>query len=182
MEGGRAIAEALCGVINPSGRLPYSIPRGVGYQDSTYNRKPSAFAFGHYSGVPRAWSHTPLYPFGFGRSYTTFAYRDLEVPATLVTGAPITVAVTVANTGTRAGEDVVLLFVQDLYGSLTRPVRELKAWRRVALAPGATTRVTFDVPWEALAFLDRDMRRVVEPGDFAFSVGDLRTITTCLSR
>ncbi len=114
---------------------------------------------------------TPLRPFGFGLSYTTFAYTDLAVDGEVAAGGSFAAAVRVTNTGTVAGSDVVQLYGRDLVGSVTRPVAQLLAYRRVVLEPGESALVTFDVPTTRLAFADRRAVRVVEPGDVEVWVG-----------
>ncbi len=163
---GTAVAEILFGAVNPSGKLPVSFPRTVGQLPVYYYHRPSA---------KRGYLFTPtdpLFPFGFGLSYTTFAYGAVHVaPATLPPEGAITVTVDVTNTGTRAGTEVVQLYIHDPVSSVTRPVQLLKDFRRVHLAPGETQTVTFTLPVEKLAFLDREMQWRVEPGAYEVRVG-----------
>jgi len=159
-EGGRAIASILVGETAPSGRLPVSLPRSAGAQPYGYLRP----VLGGPSDVTSTDS-TPVRPFGFGLSYTTFAYRDLEVDAAARTDGRFTASVTVVNTGDRPGVEVVQLYGRDPVASVTRPVAQLLAFARVALEPGQSRRVSFDVPAQRFAFSDRSMRRVVEPGE-----------------
>ena len=170
VEGGYAIAEVLFGQAAPGGRLPVTFPRTVGQVPIYYNhrntgRPPVKGSFcSRYIDLPIG----PLYPFGFGLSYTTFAYANLSVAA----GARvIEVAADVTNTGSRAGVEVAQLYVRDLVGSLTRPVKELKGFQRVALHPGQTQRVRFTVAREDLAFTGIDEQPTVEPGEFHVWVG-----------
>jgi beta-glucosidase-like glycosyl hydrolase len=168
-EGGNAIADVLFGVTNPAGRLPVSIPRSVGQVP---------IHAGHRAGGGRAAFHgdyadspaTPLFPFGHGCSYTTFAYEGLAVSAGTTRDA-LEVAVTVRNVGTRAGDEVVQLYVVDEVASVARPDRQLVGFARVALAAGAQRRVRFRVHPSRLAFYDPAMRFVVEPGTFRVLVG-----------
>ncbi|WP_166852790.1 glycoside hydrolase family 3 N-terminal domain-containing protein [Isoptericola sp. BMS4] len=165
-EGGAAIARAITGAVNPSGRLPVSLPRSAGAQPYSSLHP----VLGGPSDVTSTDS-TPLRPFGFGLSYTTFAYTDLAVDGEVAAGGTFTAAVRVTNTGTVAGADVVQLYGRDVVGSVTRPVAQLLAYRRVTLEPGESAVVTFAVPTTRLAFSDRRMVRVVEPGDVEVWVG-----------
>ncbi|WP_439694363.1 beta-glucosidase [Curtobacterium sp. SP.BCo] len=159
-EGGPAIADLLTGVTAPSGRLPVSLPRAAGAQPYTYLHP----RLGGPSDVTAADS-TPVRPFGFGLGYTSFAYEDLDTDRTVDSDGVFTVSVTVRNTGGRAGEDVVQLYGHDVQGSVTRPLAQLLGYARVALDPGESVRVRFDVPAQRFAFTGRDLRKVVEPGD-----------------
>jgi beta-glucosidase len=165
-ETGTGVADVLFGDYNPSGRLPVSFPRTVGQLPIYYNHKPTAKRGYLYT------SKEPLFPFGHGLSYTTFAYSDLKVsPQQIGPAGSASVTVTVTNTGRRAGEEVVQLYVTDLVSSVTRPVIELKDFKRVSLAPGESKTVTFTITPDKLSFLDLDMRRTVEPGWFDIMVG-----------
>ena len=165
-EGGTAIGEALFGAINPGGKLPVSVPRHVGQLPVYYNRTPTSF---------RAYvdsTREPLWPFGYGLSYTTFAVSNLEVkPATIGIAGKAHVTADVTNTGTRMGDEVVQLYVRDVVSSVTRPVKELRGFERVTLQPGQRKTVTFTVGPESLSLIDSHMRRVVEPGRFDLMVG-----------
>jgi beta-glucosidase len=165
-EGGTAIAEALFGDVNPGGKMPISTPRTVGQLPVYYNRKPTSFR--NYLFETRA----PLYPFGFGLSYTTFALSDLKLAeSTIGPAGRTTASVTVTNTGTRAGDEVVQLYVHDVIASVTRPVKQLRGFQRVSLKPGESKVVTLPIGPEALWLIDQNMQRVVEPGDFEILVG-----------
>lgn len=165
-ETGTGVADVLFGDYNPSGKLPVSFPRTVGQLPIYYNYKPTAKRGYLYT------SKEPLYPFGYGLSYTTFEYSNLKVsPAQIGPGGRAQVTVTVTNTGKRAGEEVVELYVRDLVSSVTRPVKELKDFRRVSLAPGASANVSFNVTPDKLAFYNLNMERTVEPGWFDIMVG-----------
>lgn len=165
-ETGTAVARVLFGDVNPGGKLPLTIPRSVGQLPMFYNHKPTARR-GYLLG-----STEPLWPFGFGRSYTTFALR---APRLSAAGIPVSgstrVTVEVTNTGARTGDEVVQLYIRDRVSSVTRPVLELAGFERVTLAAGESRTVTFPVGYEQLSFYDREMNRVVEPGEFDLLTG-----------
>lgn len=185
--GGPAIADLLFGAEAPSGRLPVTLPRTVGQVPLYYNHKntgrpPREDGPSIPTGTPLApqgfnssyldVDHRPLFPFGYGLSYTTFAYADLRLSTQqLKMGESLTAAATVTNTGKVKAVEVVQLYVRDLIGSLTRPVRELKGFRRVELQPGESRRVSFDLHTDDLAFHNADMQRVTEPGKFHLWIG-----------
>jgi len=191
-ECGRAVAETLFGDNNPSGKLPITIPRSVGHIPAYYNYKPSARRGYLFDDV------TPLYPFGFGLSYTKFHIGNvrLSVTAAIGTMGPIVsdsvasigsdpianVAAEVSNVGPRAGAEVVQMYIHDRVSSVTRPIKELKGFQKVFLQPGETKTVELPITRESLAFWNIDMREVVEPGEFAIMVGtssrdsDLHTV------
>ncbi|MGW5618576.1 beta-xylosidase/alpha-l-arabinosidase [Streptomyces sp. NPDC003877] len=160
-EGGPAVAGVLSGRVNPSGRLPVSVPRDPGGQPWTYLQPPLGLA-GEVSNL----DPTPLYAFGHGRSYTAFTWEDVTggERAEIGTDGAYDVAVTVRNTGDRAGAEVVQLYLHDPVASVTRPDVRLIGYQRVALAPGEAARVTFRFHTDLSAFTDRTGRRVVEPG------------------
>lgn len=158
--GGLAIADLLTGVTAPSGRLPVSLPRSAGAQPYSYLHP----RLGGTSDVT-ATDSTPVRPFGFGLTYTSFAYQDLVVDDTVATDGALAAAVTVCNTGERDGAEVVQLYGHVRHASTTRPVVQLLGYARVAVAAGQSVRVRFDVPVQRFAFTDRAMRKVVEPGD-----------------
>jgi beta-glucosidase len=171
-EGGTAIAEALFGDVNPAGKMPITVPRTVGQLPVYYNRKPTSFR--NYLFESRA----PLYPFGFGLSYTTFTLTDLKLAnSTIGPAGRTTASVTVTNSGTRAGDEVVQLYVHDVVASVTRPVKQLRGFQRVSLKPGESTVVTLPIGPEALWLIDQNMQRRVEPGDFEILVGDSSNTT-----
>jgi beta-glucosidase len=165
-ETGHAVADVLFGDCNPGGKLPISIPRSAGHLPAYYNHKPSArrgYLFDEVS---------PLYAFGYGLSYTTFAIENVRLAkAKMRSDGRTQVLAEVTNTGARAGSEVVQMYVRDKVSSATRPVKELKAFRKVLLQPGETARVAFDVAAEQLAFNDIHMKYVVEPGEFEIMVG-----------
>jgi beta-glucosidase-like glycosyl hydrolase len=176
-EGGPAVADVLAGRVAPSGRLPVSLPRSAGAQPYTYLHP----ILGGPTDVTSADS-TPALPFGHGLTYTTFARTGLTADAGIPTDGTIVARVTVRNTGTRAGTEVVQLYGHDVFASVTRPVAQLLAYRRVALEPGEEAVVRFEVPTARLAFTGRSGRRIVEPGDVELWVGascaDRETATT----
>lgn len=168
IEGGAALGDILFGLEAPSGRLPVTFPRVTGQVPFYYNHKntgrplnSSNFFRVRYADSP----NTPLYPFGYGLSYTTFAYNNLSLSSETMQGS-LQVSADVTNTGSRAASEVVQLYIRDLIGSLTRPVRELKGIQRIALQPGATRRVTFTLNESDLAFTRADGVFGVEPGRF----------------
>jgi len=165
-EGGAAIADVLFGDYNPGGRLPITVPRSVGQLPDYYYQKPSA-----KRGFLGA-AITPLFPFGWGLSYTSFKYENLRVtPDTIGPQGTTTVSVDVTNTGKVSGTEVAQLYIRDEVSSVTRPVKELRGFRRLALDPGKTQTATFILGPEELSFLDREMHRVLEPGSFKIMVG-----------
>ena len=177
-ETGHAVAEMLFGDRNPGGKLPITVPRSAGHVPAFYNHKPSARRGYLFDDV------SPLFPFGFGLSYTTFRVSNVRLSeATIRRDGATRVLAEVTNTGAREGSEVVQVYVRDLVSSVTRPVKELKGFRKVTLAAGETATVEIPLGPDALAFHDVDMRYVVEPGDFAVMVGtssrdrDLQTVT-----
>jgi beta-glucosidase len=165
-EGGTAVAEVLFGDVNPSGKLPVSFPRSVGQLPLFYNRKPTALR-GYLLDSTR-----PLFPFGHGLSYTTFSYSAPTVsPAQIRPDGRTTASVEVTNTGTLTGDEVVQLYIRAEVSRATRPVMELKGFRRITLAPGERRTVTFELGPEQLSYHGPEMKRVVEPGRFQVMVG-----------
>ena len=173
---GNALADVVFGRFNPGGKLPVSIARGVGQLPIYYNRKPTArrgYLFG---------DTTPLYPFGYGLSYSTFEMGAPVLGAgTIGVSDKVTVKVDVANTGKRAGDEVVQLYVRDDEASVTRPLIELKRFQRVTLQPGERKTVSFELTPQDLSLWNVQMKRVVEPGTFTISAGpnsvDLKSAT-----
>jgi beta-glucosidase len=163
-EGPEAVADVLFGVANPGGKLPITVPRRVGQIPIYYGHKPSG-GRSNWKGPYVDGSNEPLWPFGFGLSYTRFAVRDLRLDGSSVAvGGEFEASVEVANTGDRAGDEVVQLYVRDEEASVTRPVKELRGFKRVHLEPGEARRVRFRVAVEQLAFSGVDGRLIVEPG------------------
>jgi beta-glucosidase len=166
-ETGVGVADVLFGDYNPSGKLTMSFPRSVGQLPLYYNRKPTArrgYLFANKE---------PLFPFGFGLSYTTFAYSNLKVQPTKITSDKTAkVSVTVTNTGKRAGDEIVQLYIRDLVSSVTQPIMKLRDFKRISLAPGESKTVEFEIgAYKDLTFLDEDMKLVAEPGWFDIMVG-----------
>ncbi|MCG6949175.1 MAG: beta-glucosidase BglX [Acidobacteria bacterium] len=174
-EAGNAIADVLFGDYNPSGKLPASFPRHVGQEPLYYNHKntgrpsPTGMVYwSHYADVP----NTPLFPFGHGLSYTTFAYSGLRLSAPEIGfDDELTVEITVENTGSRAGGEVIQLYVRDLVGSVTRPVMELKGFKKIELEPKQARKVAFTLTADDLAFYTARGRWEAEPGEFAVMIG-----------
>jgi beta-glucosidase len=165
-EGGTAMADVIFGDYNPAGRLPITVPRSVGQLPDFYNQKPSAHR-------PYLFANsTPLFPFGYGLSYTKFRYANPHLdPTSIPINGKTRVSVDVTNTGDRAGDEVVQLYIRDEISSVTRPIKELKGFQRISLRPGETRTVTFSLGPEELRFYNREMQRVVEPGTFKIMVG-----------
>lgn len=173
-ETGHAVADVLFGKVNPSGKLSVTFPRSVGQLPCYYNKKPSDFR--HYILA----DSSPLYPFGFGLSYTEFAYSHLMLlPERIRTDGSTDVTVEVTNTGTRAGDEIVQLYIHDQVSLPTRPFRELKDFTRIHLEPGETRLVRFRLTPDKLQAYDMNMQRTVEPGIFEIMVGgnSLNTIS-----
>ena len=167
MEGGRAIAEAVFGQLNPSGKLTISFPLHVGQQPTFYNQ-----VRGQHGTRYADLTQEPLFPFGHGLSYTTYRYSNARLASpTLARGQAATVSVDVENAGSRAGDEIVQVYVSDVVTSVTWVGKSLQGFSRVALAPGERKTVTVSLPWEAFQLVDADGRRVVEPGDFHVLVG-----------
>ncbi|HET6480720.1 MAG TPA: glycoside hydrolase family 3 N-terminal domain-containing protein [Actinoplanes sp.] len=178
-EGGAAIAGVLSGRVNPGAKLPVQIPKHAGGQPGTY-LQPSLGA--ENTGVSNL-DPTPLFAFGHGRSYTSFEVDDLRISATEVpTDGEFTVTVRVRNTGTRGGDEVVQLYLKDLIAQVTRPVKQLTGFARVALSAGEAKDVTFTVHADRTAFTGRDLSRVVEPGELDVLVGTSASDLPCVGR
>lgn len=177
-ETGKAVADVLFGDVNPSGKLPATFPQHVGQVPLYYSHKNTGrpLADGQWFQKFRSnyldVSNDPLYPFGYGLSYTTFTYDQMELSAEqLHQAGSLQVRVTVKNTGKYAGEEVVQLYIRDLVGSVTRPVKELKGFRKIRLEPGESQQVVFDITAEDLKFYDAELNYVAEPGEFSVFVG-----------
>jgi len=175
-QAGNAIADVLFGDVNPGGKLPVTFPRSVGQEPLYYNHMntgrppdPNSKWTSKYLDIP--W--TPLFPFGYGLSYTQFRLSNLQVSAPRIRpDGRLTVNVEVENVGARTGDEVVQLYIRDVAASVTRPVRELKGFQRVILPPGTKRRLEFNLGPEQLGFYNREMRFVVEPGEFKVMVGN----------
>jgi len=172
--GGQAVAEILFGDVNPSGRLPVTVPRHAGQLPVYYNAKKSKNYW-----VKHGWGHAyadldpkPLYPFGFGLSYTRFEYSDLELSAQEIhPGGSLEVRVAVRNIGDRVGAELVQLYIDDRVSSVATPEKQLRGFCKVTLHPGESKLCRFTLNPEDLALYDRDLHRVVEPGQFQVQVG-----------
>jgi beta-glucosidase len=173
--GGQAIADVLFGDYNPSGKLPVTFPRSVGQIPLYYSMKNTGRPMdpnNKYTSKYLDERNDPLYPFGYGLSYTTFSYGPVQVDKQEMTQQDeLTVTCTVTNTGARAGKETVQLYVHDVTGSVTRPVRELKGFQQIVLEPGASQNVTFKLTAHDLSFYRRDMSFGTEPGKFEVFVG-----------
>lgn len=175
-QAGHAIADVLFGDYNPSGKLPVTFPRNVGQIPLYYNHKKTGRPFdpenkytSKYLDVP----NTPLYSFGFGLSYTTFEYTDLKLSSDrMQADDSLIVSIMVRNTGDRAGHEVVQLYVRDLVGSVTRPVKELKGFQKILLQPDQAQTVNFVLKPDDLAFYQRDLSFAPEAGQFKVFVGE----------
>jgi beta-glucosidase-like glycosyl hydrolase len=179
-EGGAAIAGVLSGRVQPSGKLPVQIPRSVGGQPGTYLQPPLGAA--ESKGISNL-DPTPLFPFGHGTSYTSFVVDDLKISdAEVPTDGEFSVSVRVRNTGPRAGVEVVQLYLHDVLAQVTRPVQQLVGFARVPLAAGAGARVEFSVHADRTAFSGRDLRLIVEPGEFEVMVGNSAGDLPCRGR
>jgi beta-xylosidase len=178
-EGGTAVAEVLFGEVNPGGRLPVTFPRHVGQVPIFYNQKPSGGKSNWYEDYVSV-KCSPMYPFGYGLSYTTFKYDDLNLSTRQVeAGGTLDVSLDVQNTGALAGDEVVQLYTCDEYACVPRPVRELKGFIRLTLQPGQACRVTFHLPVNQLAFYDDEMKLVVEAGTVKVLLGSSSVDIRC---
>jgi beta-glucosidase len=176
-QAGNAVADVLFGVYNPSGKITMTFPRAVGQVPIYYNHKNTGRPYAgvlldkyksRYLDLP----NDPLYPFGFGLSYSTFTYSKPTVSkASIGAGQGLDVAVTVQNTGQRDGEEVVQLYLRDVVGSSTRPVQELKGFQKILLKAGESRPVTFHLNPEDLKFYNDDLQWVAEPGEFEVMTG-----------
>jgi beta-glucosidase len=174
-ESGNAIADVLFGKYNPSGKLPVSFPRAVGQEPLYYNQKntgrpsnPSDVTYSAYTDEEK----TALFPFGYGLSYTDFEFGDIELSSEEMTAeGSIEVTIPLTNTGKTAGKEVVQLYIRDLVASTTRPVKELKAFEMVELAPGETKEVNFSISNDMLEFYNANREWASEPGEFQLMIG-----------
>ena len=165
-ETGTAIADILFGEINPSGKLPITIPRSVGQLPDYYNCKPTS------TGGYIFEDNSPLYPFGYGMSYTTFEYSNFKIEkAVIYKNESTKVYADIKNTGKRAGDEIVQLYIRELVTDVTRPLLELKGFKRVHLEPGETRKICFEINPDLLSMWDGNMNYVVEPGEFSIMIG-----------
>jgi beta-glucosidase len=176
-EAGDAIADVLFGDVNPSGKLSTTFPQNVGqiplyYAHKNTGRPLRGEWFQKFQSNYLDVSNDPLYPFGFGLSYTTFEYGDIKLDKKeMTTSDSISVSIDVTNTGALGGSEVVQLYVRDLVGSVTRPVKELKDFKKIYFSPGEKKTVTFTVNIDDLSFYNSDLKWVSEPGEFILFVG-----------
>ncbi len=176
-EGGNAIADVLFGDYNPSGKLPMSFPRSVGQIPIYYNHLPSGRPYtpenpGKYTSHYYDEANGPLYPFGYGLSYTTFSVSDVSMSSPLMKrNGSVNASVTVTNTGKRTGETVVQLYLHDVVASISRPVKELRGYEKVMLQPGESRVISFTITEDDLKFYNAQMQQVVEPGKFEVFIG-----------
>ena len=170
MYGGQAVAEVLFGKINPSGKLPVTIPQQAGQVPMYYYQKETRYTTGYGLGSSRA-DEKPAYCFGHGLSYTRFEYSDLKMDTLVTTGQDINISFRVKNTGEREGKEVPMLFIGDEVSSITTPIAMLKGFDKISLQPGEEKTVTFTVPYKHLGLWNADMKYVVEPGLFSVKIG-----------
>ncbi len=177
-EAGSSIADVLFGDVNPSGKLTTTFPRNVGQIPIYYNHKntgrplPEGQWFQKFRSNYLDVSNDPLYPFGYGLSYTSFSYSDITLSsASLRPGQKINAFVTVTNTGARTGKETVQLYIRDMVGSITRPVKELKGFQKIELKPGESKIVSFTISVDDLKFYNSDLKYEAEPGDFKVLIG-----------
>jgi beta-glucosidase len=173
--GGDAIADVLYGNVNPSGKLPYTYPM---YANTlvTYDHKPSEEQNKMQGVYDYESDFAVQYPFGFGLSYTTFQYSDLQLSKTTLSPTEkVTISLTVKNAGAREGKEVVQLFISDLYASVTPDVKRLRGFEKISLKPGESKKVSFTIAARDIAFVAKDLRWTVEKGDYEVSVGTLKS-------
>lgn len=177
-QGGNSVADIIFGKVNPSGRLNATFPQSTGHIPVAYDYKPSAKGINCEPGTPEKpgrdyvfSSPDPVFPFGHGLSYTDFEYGDMQISGDTFGNEGITVSVNVKNTGSVPGKEVVQLYVNDKISSVTTPVKALKGFSKISLAPGESRRVSFTVAPEDLGLWNRDMKYVTEPGEFDFMFG-----------
>jgi beta-glucosidase len=177
--GGLSVAEVLFGKINPSGKTAVSFPKSVGHLPCYYNHLPTDKGYykqpGEYGRPGRDYvfsSTEPLWPFGFGLSFTKFEYEEINLSSdTLTFNDTLKVIVNVKNTGRREGKEVVQLYIRDEYCSVARPIKELKAFKKVSIDPGETTRVTLEIKTRECGYYNNKGQYLLEPGVFNVMVG-----------
>ena len=166
-EQGTAVSNVIFGKTNPGGKLTATIPKSVGQLPVYYNHKPIVHERSFVEG-----SYAPMYPFGFGLSYTSFEYGNpILAKETIRKNETVSISVNVTNTGDRSGDEIIQMYLRDKVSSVTRPVKELKGFERITLEKGETKTVVFDITPEKLQFFDLNMNRVVEPGEFEIMIG-----------
>lgn len=164
---GTAVANVVFGKVNPGGKLAVTFPRHVGQLPVYYNRKPYVHESPYING-----EYSPLYPFGFGLSYTQFKYANLKLNAKkVIAGEPVEVTIEVTNSGDRDGDEIIQLYIRDMVSTVTRPVQELKDFARIHLKKGETRTVSFLITGDKLQYYGLDMKRLIEPGEFEVQVG-----------
>jgi len=175
-EGGRAVADVLFGDVNPGGKLTTSFPVHVGQIPVYHSMLNTGRPYGgqerskfmsNYLDIP----NEPLYPFGYGLSYTTFDYSEVSLSDTTMTSSSLAASVTVTNSGSVAGSEVVQMYIRDVVGSISRPLKELKGFEKIELAPGESKEVTFEITKDLLKFYNTDLEHVAEPGEFRVFIG-----------
>ena len=186
-QGGNSVADIIFGKVNPSGRLNATIPQSAGHIPVAYDYKPSAKGINREPGTPEKpgrdyvfSSPAPVFPFGHGLSYTDFEYSDMQISGETFGNDGVTVSVNVKNTGSVPGKEVVQLYVNDKISSVTTPVKALKGFSKISLAPGESRRVSFTVAPADLGLWNRDMKYVTEPGDFDFMFGKSSENIQCM--
>jgi len=167
MHGGQAIAEVVFGDYNPGGKLPMTFSRSVGHITEYYNHRPSMYLRKYATGETG-----PLYPFGYGLSYTKFVYSHLKFAKHIKLGDDQQIEVTVSNSGKKHGDEVVLLYINDVYGSVTTPVKKLVAFKRISLKSGECQQVKMEIKSDQLALYNIELEKVIEPGEFEIIIGD----------
>ena len=178
-QGGLAVADVLFGNVNPSGKLPVSVPRSVGHVPTVYDHKSSGRGYYHHRGTPEKPGRDyvfstpdPLFCFGHGLSYTDFEYANLKiVNKNIKAGMPVKLSVEVKNSGQKTGKEVVQLYLRDKVSSVTTPVQKLKGFKKIFLQPGETKNVDFEIEFEELSLWNAEMKKVVEPGGFEIQIG-----------
>jgi len=184
-EAGNAVTDLIFGDANPSGKLTMTFPRNIGQIPIYYNAKNTGRPFDasdKYTSKYLDVDNTPLYPFGYGLSYTTYEYSNLQIDKSVLrNNEKLRVTVDVKNLGSRSGEEIVQLYIHDLVGSITRPLKELKAFTNVKLDKGESKQVSFEISADDLAFYNSELKRVTEQGDFEVFVGGNSSISTKVS-
>jgi beta-glucosidase len=177
-EAGNAIADVLFGEVNPSGKLPSTFPQNVGQVPLYYNHKNTGRPleegkwFQKFRSNYLDVSNDPLYPFGYGLSYTSFTYSDVSLSKNQMRPTDkLTATVTVTNTGSREGKEVVQLYIRDVVGTNTRPLKELKGFQKISLKPGESRQVTFTIGIDDLKFYNNELKWIAEPGEFRVMIG-----------
>jgi beta-glucosidase len=164
---GTAVANVIFGKVNPSGKLAVSFPRHVGQLPVYYNSKPYVHEADYIDGA-----YSPLYPFGFGLSYTQYDYSNLKLSTKKITeGEPVKITIDITNSGNMDGDEIVQLYIHDMVSTVTRPVKELKDFLRMSLKRGETKTAEFTITSDKLEYYGPEMKRIVEPGEFEVQVG-----------